>query len=437
MPTLTPAPTAVPARRRTPWALALSVYLTVAASLFTISALSSRRIAQPSLPRDMGWLDGWVRYDAGWYYAIAAHGYYYRTDAQSPVAFFPAYPLGMRGLGELLGNVYVAGVVLTAVCGLLVALMFLRWCSDQLPRSVAMAAFALLLVYPYSLYLYGAVYADALFVATALGAFVCLERGHPWLAGAVGALATASRPTGVAVLIGLSVRAVELAATRRAAATSGAAPAVAGLAVPSTGVPLLRSDWRSAVGDLHWDDVRIRANRGVSACRAALSAVRWRDGGVLVAASGLLSYCGYLWVRFGNPLAFLAAESYWDQGSGPRTWFKIQFFGTMVLGRAPDKLRLVFPALACLAVIALLPRVRRRFGWGYAVYTAVAVAIPVISTKDFMGSGRYLLAAFPAFAAAADLLTERPPWVLRLVLVTFAAGLIIAMVLFTRDYEVS
>jgi hypothetical protein len=397
------------ARRRTPWALAVSLYLSVAAVLFTIAALSARRIARPPLPRELGWLDGWVRYDAGWYYDIAAHGYYYRTDAQSPVAFFPAYPLGMRGLGDVLGNVYLAGVVLTAICGLVFALMFLRWCSDRLPRSVAVAAFALLLLYPYSLYLYGAVYADALFVATALGAFVLLERGHPWLAGAVGALATASRPTGVAVLIGLSVRAVELAAQRRAAATSAAAPEAAGS----------------------------HASRAVRAARAALSAVRWRDAGVLVAAAGLLSYCGYLWVRFGNPLAFLAAESHWDQGSGPRTWFKIDFLGTMVLGRTPDKLRLLFPALACLAVILLLRRVQRRFGWGYAVYTAVAVAIPVISTKDFMGSGRYLLAAFPAFAAAADLLTERPPWVLRLVLVTFAAGLAFAMLLFTRDYEVS
>src|SRR5664280_1013742 len=85
----------------------------------------------------------------------------------------------------------------------------------------------------------------------------------------------------------------------------------------------------------------------------------------------------------------------------------------------------------------LLARIRRRFGWGYAAFTAVVVAIPFVTTKDFFGSGRYMLAAFPAFAAAADFLAERPPWVLRTVLVLFAVGLAYGMVLYTRGYEVS
>src|SRR5664280_901672 len=93
--------------------------------------------------------------------------------------------------------------------------------------------------------------------------------------------------------------------------------------------------------------------------------------------------------------------------------------------------------LACLVVVLLLPRIRRRFGWGYAAFTAVVVAIPFVTTKDFFGSGRYMLAAFPAFAAAADFLAERPPWVLRTVLVLFAVGLAYGMVLYTRGYEVS
>ena len=47
----------------------------------------------------------------------------------------------------------------------------------------------------------------------------------------------------------------------------------------------------------------------------------------------------------------------------------------------------------------------RRFGWGYAAYAAVVIAIPIIGTKDFMGTGRYVLAAFPVIAAAGDFLT--------------------------------
>ncbi len=51
----------------------------------------------------------------------------------------------------------------------------------------------------------------------------------------------------------------------------------------------------------------------------------------------------------------------------------------------------------------LLRRVHRRFGWGYLAYAAVVLAIPIIGTKDFMGTGRYVLVAFPVMAAAGDL----------------------------------
>src|SRR5664280_2649960 len=101
------------------------------------------------------------------------------------------------------------------------------------------------------------------------------------------------------------------------------------------------------------------------------------------------------------------------------------------------QLKLLSAALACLVVVLLLPRIRRRFGWGYAAFTAVVVAIPFVTTKDFFGSGRYMLAAFPAFAAAADFLAKRPAWMRGVVLVVFAVGLPCAMVLYTLDYEVS
>src|SRR5450759_2545636 len=90
-----------PRPRLSPWAGALTAYLAVAAVLWAIVATSTRRLAEPPLPRGLGWLDGWVRYDSGWYHLIATSGYSYTPGKQSPVAFFPAYPLAMRGLGHL------------------------------------------------------------------------------------------------------------------------------------------------------------------------------------------------------------------------------------------------------------------------------------------------------------------------------------------------
>src|SRR5664280_1394727 len=117
--------------------------------------------------------------------------------------------------------------------------------------------------------------------------------------------------------------------------------------------------------------------------------------------------------------------------------FKVALVDELRASSSLGQLKLLSAALACLVVVLLLPRIRRRFGWGYAAFTAVVVAIPFVTTKDFFGSGRYMLAAFPAFAAAADFLAKRPAWMRGVVLVVFAVGLPCAMVLYTLDYEVS
>ena len=48
---------------------------------------------------------------------------------------------------------------------------------------------------------------------------------------------------------------------------------------------------------------------------------------MLVSLVGVAAWSGYLWVRFGDPLAFLTVQGAlgWDQGSGPATWFKVAY----------------------------------------------------------------------------------------------------------------
>ena len=108
------------------------------------------------------------------------------------------------------------------LAGLAAVLLFARWVWQRLPRRSAILAIAVLLVYPYSFFLYGAMYADSLFLLCAIGAFVLLERRWYLAAGLVGALATAGRPVGVAVVAGLVVRTLEMLAESRRASTPSA-----------------------------------------------------------------------------------------------------------------------------------------------------------------------------------------------------------------------
>jgi hypothetical protein len=174
---------------------------------------------------------------------------------------------------------------------------------------------------------------------------------------------------------------------------------------------------------------------------AALSGVRWRQAALLLSAAGLAGWMVYLAVRFGDPLAFLSVQQApgWDQGSGPHTWFKVGFVGTLVFQRWGTAALLIPQALACLAAVLLLRTTWRRFGWGYTAYAFVSLAIPIIGTKDFMGAGRYALAAYPVMAAAAVVLAEgrRPRWLLPVVLVLLSIGLCVATVAFVHGVEVS
>ena len=294
----------------------------------------------------------------------------------------------MRVVSVVTGNVLIAGIAVTVGCGLIAAVLFAKWATELVGARAAWIGLVLLLVYPYSLYLYGAVYSDALFLAAAIGAFVLLERGHPVWSGLVGVVALAGRPVGIALLLGLIVRSVEL---RQAA-----------IADPD------------------------REPGGVAT-----------GAGVMIAASGLVGWCGYLWVRFGDPFVFAASEGAWHQEPGPRTWFKLMFFGDLTRIDTPGRM-IVYLAHPIVTVVALglVPFVWRRLGRGYGVYTAVVLLIPAISTANFWSMGRYALAAFPCFAVAGLLLADRT-LVRRTVIVTSGGALLVLASLYARGVYVA
>jgi hypothetical protein len=133
-----------------------------------------------------------VRWDSNWYVDIAQHGY--RHESVEP-AFFPLYPLLMRGLGEVVGSVVVAGVAISLVAFFVALVLLHRLTELELGPEVARRAPLLLALFPTSLF-FSAVYTEALFLALELGAFVAARRGRWALAGALGGLGAATRNTG-------------------------------------------------------------------------------------------------------------------------------------------------------------------------------------------------------------------------------------------------
>jgi len=370
-------------------AVAVTLYVVMGAVAPHLPVASGPHLAPPfSGP---SWLRGWAQWDSGWYYRIATSGYSYVPGTQSSIAFFPVYPLIVAMLAAGVGHAYVVGIAVSLAAGAAVSVLLFTWLRARLAPAAAWTALALYLLFPYAFYLYGVVYADALFVAAVLSAFLLLEADRPLLAGLAGAVATAARPIGVVLVVALVVRALE----RRGALR----PAGGGLI-----------DWRRA---------------------------RWADAGVLLSVLGLAAWCLYLWNRFGDPLAFAAAQRAWDQGVGPATWLKFQFFHDVADLRSP-RAWLLFMAHPVLTVAAacLIPRVFRRFGIGYGIFTVLLVGLSALSTKNFFGMARYLLAAFPCFAVLGEALVERPG-LRRWALPASGAGLLALTAVFGTGYYLS
>ena len=295
-------------------------------------------------------------WDASWYTGIAREGYWYRGPSeQSPVAFFPAYPLVIRALAFLGVNRWVAACFVSLLCGLGALLLFRAWVRRVKPEA-GDAPVLLLALYPFAFYLYGVIYADAFFLLFALGAFLALEHQRPGLAAVLGMVATLTRPAAPAIVVGLLVRSLELRRQR--------------------GGPF-----------------------GV------------RDFVPALAGMGLALYMAYLGLAFDDPLAFahVQAAPGWDNAPGWHTWLKVAWFEAMFPRVAPIvALRLGGHALVTLLALALVVPTWKRLGAGYGAYVLVAVGLPAVSSHDFQGLGRYVLAAFPLFLTVALLLAPRP-----------------------------
>lgn len=396
--------TEAPAPGRSGWRFALPAIAGVAAAVLAVSVLSNEHLplamrGHPTplavAPDGWRWLQAFSWWDGAWYAGIAEHGYAFslRGGHQLPVVFFPAYPLLVRLVTPLAGNTVFAGFAVNLACGLAAAAVFFAWCRDRLDRTSARLALGCLLLYPGAFYLFGTLYADSMYLLLALAAFMLLERDQAVMAGLVAALAGATRPTGLALVVGLWALALE----RRG-----------GLGVPGRR-------------------------------RLDLSVLKAADAGVLLAPAGVAAYSAFLGLRFGNPLLFLSAERGWRQSPGWRTWFKVEWFRRMSRGPyvEPHHFHLVGHLLVAVIAGALAVVVFRRFGLAYGLYAAGVVGLSAVSTKDFIGMGRYVLGAFPCFAAAGDLLATRWRASRLLVLAGSGALLLVLASLHARNMLIS
>ncbi|MBL7159707.1 hypothetical protein ISS85_04475 [Candidatus Microgenomates bacterium] len=138
----------------------------------------------------------WANFDGVHYLSIAKNGYY-----QFQQAFFPLYPLLIRFLGKLLGgNLVLAGMLISNLS--LLGALFLFWKlleTRQIKDKTKKWVIVFFLFFPTSFF-FGSLYTESLFLVFVLGTFLASKEEKWWLAGILGALASATKLIGIFLL---------------------------------------------------------------------------------------------------------------------------------------------------------------------------------------------------------------------------------------------
>ncbi len=150
------------------------------------------------LPKS-GW-ELFSHWDGKWYIEIATLGYSYADDGRwHSVAFYPLFPLLIRG-GMALGmRAEIAGVFINSLAFLGALILLYFWVEDKYDSSAARWTTAVLAWCPFSLFC-TVMYTEGLFLFLTASALRAFERGEYIWAAFWGALTTATRGPGLALI---------------------------------------------------------------------------------------------------------------------------------------------------------------------------------------------------------------------------------------------
>ena len=302
-----------------------------------------------------------ANWDGLWYRELANHGYPgHVTHAQSTLGFFPLYPIVIYAVGQPLQSltghsaiwsITFAGVIVSMIGGLIAAILMQTlatgWWGEQAGRRAA----ALFCLFPGSV-VFSMVYAEGILIPLAAGCILALERRRWLLAGILAALATASEPEALILILVCAV---------------------------SAGRELHRRGWR---------------NR--DAQRSLLAP--------LLSVTGVAAFAAYLWAHTGTPLATFHAQHYgWKEKTDPLALVHLARSLAHQISFAHfnhPTINLNLPigllgAAVLIVLLVLLAKARRGVSIEAIVWTA-GISFLALTSEYTPPNPRLLITAFPA-----------------------------------------
>ncbi|WP_433051183.1 mannosyltransferase family protein [Dactylosporangium sp. CS-033363] len=323
-----------------------------------------------------GWLsqviNNWVQWDGRNYVHIANFGYpvvddpgFKTVDSSYPV-WPPLYPALVRLASYVLpSDMSFAALVVSNLAALGMLVVLYRLAEHELGPRLSERTLLMLIAFPTAFFLATA-YTESLFLFLTFAALYCARRNHWWAAGLLAGAASATRVLGVLIVFAFAYE-------------------------------YLRQR------DFSWRRIRIDVL------------------GVALAPLGLVLYMAYLWQRFGNPMQFRDAQSFWGRGGMHAPWTTISHsLRGISLSQNPNGAVLnLLDLAACIMGLTFLVlcfvgpwRLRRD-----QFYLVLAGALPFLvailqpvninSGTPMQSLNRYVLGLFPMFFVMAKMANNR------------------------------
>lgn len=324
------------------WAGAVSAYV-----LVTLTSWMIKDVQGPTLARMYEYWDHW---DTGHYIRISQVGY--TPDRPDTHAFFPLFPILLRVFDVICpGPVLVASLVLSNLACVGALIVLHRFAIHEFDRVTADRMLLYLMAWPTAFFL-SAGYNASLFLLLTAGALYCMRRGNWWAAGGLGALASATRLTGVLLAVAFVVEYVR------------------------------QRGWRPR---------------------------RLDAAAILLIPVGVSAFAAYCWITLGDPLAFSHAQGEWGRQLAVPWAGIVQAVQTIDLYPLlrPAALHNAIDVVAIGVTVTLLvaclvgPWRLRRDQLYLVVYSATSVLVvligPVGGDFPMQGAPRYSLELIPIF----------------------------------------
>lgn len=347
-----------------------SLFAPAVALYVALRALTVAAVAVADLASHHGLVAELSKWDGKWFLLAANRGYPSHLPmvdghvAASPVAFFPLFPMLLRGLHDVTGlSSAVAGLWVSAISGLAAVVAVGALTRSYAGEAAARRAALLFALSPGS-FVFSLIYNEGIVITLVALATWCLIRRRWLIAGVLGAVATATSPVGLIFVVVAAASALVALARER--------------------------QWRALVAPA-------------------------------LAPLGFLAWTGYLWAHTGTPRAWqLTERGGWR--SYPSLVYPLRVIVKFVTNPiSPTMTGQMLFAGTVVALIGLVVVLRDRMPVELKVYAVSAVVLFAISAPVGLRP-RFLMLAFPLTMAAATRWSGRT---YRVLLVASAIALVL------------